>query len=56
MARAGPPKKKKMTQAEQSASFIETARKLETDERPEEFERVLKKVARKRKQSSHSHS
>jgi hypothetical protein len=30
---------------EQSARFKETARKLGADERPEEFEKVLKKVA-----------
>jgi len=44
MARAGPTKKKKMTQAKQSASFKETARQLGADERPEEFDKVFKKV------------
>lgn len=32
-------------QKEQSARFKETARKLGADERPEEFDKVLKKVA-----------
>ena len=36
----------KTKQADQSARFVETARKLGADERPEEFEKVLKKVAR----------
>lgn len=42
------PKKKqarRLTAAEQSARFIETARKLGADERPEVFEKLLKKVA-----------
>lgn len=30
---------------EQSKRFIETAKELETDQRPEEFERVFKRVA-----------
>jgi hypothetical protein len=33
---------------EQSARFIEAAKKAEADERPEEFEKVLKKVAREK--------
>ena len=37
-------KKRKMTRAEQSARFIEAAKKAEADERPEEFEKVLKKL------------
>jgi hypothetical protein len=37
--------KQKMTPAEQSARFIEAAKKAEADERPEEFEKVLKKIA-----------
>ena len=37
--------KQKMTPAEQSARFIEAAKKAEADERPEEFEKVLKKMA-----------
>jgi len=44
-------KKIALTPAEQSARFIETARKLEADERPEEFERILKRVARAAKDS-----
>ncbi len=32
---------------EQSKRFIETARELETDDSPEEFERVFEKVIRK---------
>jgi hypothetical protein len=35
-----------MTKDEQSARFKETARKLGTDERPEEFDKVLTKIAR----------
>lgn len=41
------PKRRPVIQdkSEQSARFKETARKLGADERPEEFEKVLKKVA-----------
>ena len=42
-------KSKRLTTAEQSARFIETARKLGADERPEEFAKVLKKVASAKK-------
>jgi hypothetical protein len=46
MARKAKPKKKApMTPAEQHARFVEAAKKAEADERPEEFERVFKKVA-----------
>ena len=38
---------KRLTPAEQSARFIEAAKKAEADERPEEFEKVLKKIAPK---------
>jgi hypothetical protein len=38
-------KKPKESQTEQSARFIEAAKKVEADERPEEFEKVLKKIA-----------
>jgi hypothetical protein len=41
-------KPKRMTPAEQSEAFIEAAKKAEADERPEEFEKVLKKVAPKK--------
>jgi hypothetical protein len=42
-----PPKRKprrKMTKAEQSERFKETARKLGADETGEEFERVFRKI------------
>jgi hypothetical protein len=38
---------KRLTPVEQSARFIETARKIGADERPEEFEKVLRKVAKR---------
>jgi hypothetical protein len=41
-------KSNELKQKEQSARFIETARKLGADERPEEFDKLLKKVAAKR--------
>lgn len=46
MARAGPAKKpkKKMTLAEQSEQFKETARNLGADERPEVFDELVKKI------------
>ena len=43
-----PPKRRKMTQAEQSALFIETARKLGVDESGEEFEQAFSAVAKVR--------
>lgn len=48
MARKTKAKKKKppMTQAEQSAHFIEAAKIAEADERPEEFEKTLKRIAK----------
>ena len=47
MARKAKPKKKgPLTPAEQHARFVEAAKKAEADERPEEFDRVLKKIAR----------
>ena len=39
-----PAKKKKMTKAEQSERFKETARELEADETGESFERALSRV------------
>lgn len=50
MVRVKPKKKpnaERMTPAEQSARFIEAAKKAEADERPEQFEKVLKKIAPK---------
>ena len=41
-----PPKRKKMTQVEQSALFIETARKLGVDETGKEFEHTFAKIAK----------
>jgi hypothetical protein len=38
-------KRPKDTPAEQSARFIEAAKKAEADERPEAFDKVFKKVA-----------
>lgn len=38
-------KQRLKTSQEQSARFKETARQLSADERPEEFEKVLKRVA-----------
>lgn len=45
-------KVKRMTPAEQSARFIEAAKKAEADERPEEFDKVLKKIAPAKKFSA----
>jgi hypothetical protein len=45
-------KQNRLTPAEQSARFKETARKLGADERPEEFDKVLKTVARPKKPAS----
>lgn len=42
-------KAKPLTPAEQSARFIEAAKKAEADERPEEFEKAFKKIASRRK-------
>jgi hypothetical protein len=39
----------RMTPAEQSEAFIKLARELGTDERPESFARVVKRVAPKAK-------
>jgi hypothetical protein len=50
------PPKRKMTQAEQSALFIETARKLGSGETEEDFERAFTMVARPRKPSASSSS
>lgn len=41
-------KPKKASASEQSARFIEAAKKAEADERPKEFDKVLKKIAPKR--------
>jgi hypothetical protein len=40
---------KRMTPAEQSARFIEAAKKAEADDRPEEFERTLRKIMKTKK-------
>jgi len=40
-----PPKKRKMTQAEQSALFIETARELGAGETEEDFEAAFGRIA-----------
>jgi len=41
-------KQPRMTPAEQSEAFIKLARELDTDERPESFARVVKRVAPKK--------
>lgn len=41
-------KRRHLTQAEQSARFIEAAKKAEADERPEEFDKVVTKIVRRR--------
>jgi hypothetical protein len=41
----GQPMKRKMTAAEQSAEFKRMARELGTDESPDSFDRVLKRIA-----------
>ena len=41
-----PAKKNPMTEAERSRRFVETARKLESDETGEEFERAFKKIVK----------
>lgn len=38
-------KSKRLTPAEQHLLFVETAKKAEPDERPEEFDKVFKRVA-----------
>ena len=38
----------KMTPAEQSEAFIKIARELGTDERPEAFDRLVKRIGPKR--------
>jgi len=45
---------KRLTPAEQSARFIEAAKKAEADERPEEFAKVFKRVARKTAKAAES--
>jgi hypothetical protein len=40
------PKRKKISQKEQSERFIETARRLGVDESGEQFERVLSRIVR----------
>jgi hypothetical protein len=45
------PKKRKMTQAEQSKLFIKTARELGVDESEEEFERVFDKIVKPKRRS-----
>jgi hypothetical protein len=51
MARKPEPKKRKMTQAEQSKLFIKTARELGVDESEEEFERVFDKIVKPKRRS-----
>lgn len=51
---AKPKRSTKLNEAEQTARFIETARKLGADERPEEFEKLLKKVAVSKKKIARS--
>jgi hypothetical protein len=41
-----PKQKQAKNPSEQSARFKETARKLDADERPEEFEQILRKVVK----------
>jgi hypothetical protein len=41
-------KKIKDTPEQQSARFIEAAKRAEADERPEEFDKVLKRIAPKK--------
>jgi len=45
MAKAGRPKKAKMTDAERHKRFLAMAHEVEADERPEAFDRAFKKVA-----------
>jgi hypothetical protein len=45
-------KSNRLTPAEQSASFKEMAKQLGADERPEEFDKSLKRIALKRKTST----
>jgi hypothetical protein len=47
-ARKAVKKQPRMTPAQQSKAFIETARKLDADERPEAFDRVMKRAAAKK--------
>ena len=49
MAKRRKAKKPPLTPAEQHARFVEAAKKAEADERPEEFDKIFKKVARARK-------
>ena len=42
---------RRMTPAEQSARFIEAAKKAETDERPDEFDKVFRAVAARKVKS-----
>ena len=42
-------KRSKLSLAEQSARFIEAAKKAEADERPKEFDKVFKRVAAQKK-------
>jgi hypothetical protein len=44
-------RKKPPSPAEQSARFIEAARKLGADERPEEFDKAFKKIASQKKEN-----
>jgi len=47
-------RKRKMTAAEQAAAFISQARQLGADERPEEFAKVVGKIARAKQLSRRS--
>jgi hypothetical protein len=46
-----PPKKRTLTQAEQSARFIEVAKKIGADESGKAFEKAFKKIVRKKNSS-----
>jgi hypothetical protein len=43
------PKPPKLTDAERHKRFVETAREIGTDEKPEAFERAFNSVVRKKK-------
>lgn len=47
MKRTPKTKKRRMSATEQSAAFVAMARQLETDERPEAFDRLVKRIAPK---------
>lgn len=49
------PKTASLTPAEQSARFIEAAKKAEADESGENFEKAVSKIARAKPAARHSH-